>query len=428
MDVLFTIIRKNLLALLLSLCASGVAQSGHVWWFGSGAAPFNSTASAGVPPMALTQLGAGDIDTGEADDRWTACRQGITSVAVFDKGTGLKYPNDTGNPLSESYAIELLFQLSSAEGGSYRRIVGFYNLNPVIEPVHANMGIYIRSDNQLAFLAHDSATQVLPGAFGTDDIWHHLIFVRDGATDTVTVYHNGVQKGYFSDLGNHLIPQLSNERAISFFKDDDQWGGEETSGKLAKIAVYNYALSGQQVNNLFSFPCTTSPLGTGSAPVAESPFWKTTGNAAIASSNFLGTTTDAPVILKANAAEAFRILPTGQVGMGDSMVRMGYQLAVDGTVLAEKLTVKAPGNWPDYVFDSTYYLLPLEEVKQYIAQYKHLPGVPSAKEVMQNGIDITAVQVAILKKIEELTLYLLETKQKLNEKEKKIHELERKNQ
>jgi len=100
-------------------------------------------------------------------------------------------------------------------------------------------------------------------------------------------------------------------------------------------------------------------------------------------------------------------------------------LAVAGTITAEKLKV-TQSDWSDYVFDSTYSLPRLTEVEKYIQQNKHLPDVPSAKEVEQNGIDIGNNQSALLKKIEELTLYSIQQNKQLQDQAQKLKELEEK--
>jgi hypothetical protein len=75
------------------------------------------------------------------------------------------------------------------------------------------------------------------------------------------------------------------------------------------------------------------------------------------------------------------------------------------------------------VFDSTFQLPTLPEVKNYINQYHHLPDVPSAEEVNRNGINICDNQVILLKKIEELTLYAIDQNEKLQLIEKKLNDL-----
>ena len=84
----------------------------------------------------------------------------------------------------------------------------------------------------------------------------------------------------------------------------------------------------------------------------------------------------------------------------------GYVIATTGfRVGATNLIV------PDYVFEPDYALRPLAEVATFIEQNKHLPDVPSAADVAAEGLDITEMQFALLKKVEELTLYTLDLEQ-----------------
>ncbi|MBX7183241.1 MAG: hypothetical protein K1X82_14110, partial [Bacteroidia bacterium] len=83
------------------------------------------------------------------------------------------------------------------------------------------------------------------------------------------------------------------------------------------------------------------------------------------------------------------------------------QLYISGTAVAKEIFVKVDG-WADYVFEKGYQLPTLFEVSKYIEEYKHLPGIPSATEVDENGISLGEMNKMLLKKLEELTLYLLE--------------------
>ena len=70
---------------------------------------------------------------------------------------------------------------------------------------------------------------------------------------------------------------------------------------------------------------------------------------------------------------------------------------------------------PDYVFADDYYLPTLDEVQAHIDTNSHLPGVPSASDVVAEGLDITEMQLTLLRKIEEMTLYILEQHETIQE-------------
>jgi hypothetical protein len=98
----------------------------------------------------------------------------------------------------------------------------------------------------------------------------------------------------------------------------------------------------------------------------------------------------------------------GKVGIGSvSVNESGYKLFVETGVRTRKIKVDQQ-TWADYVFEKNYPLASLPEVEKYIQQHKHLPDVPSAKEVETNGLNLGDNQAVLLRKIEELTLYLIE--------------------
>lgn len=103
----------------------------------------------------------------------------------------------------------------------------------------------------------------------------------------------------------------------------------------------------------------------------------------------------------------------GSVGIGCDDTH-GYKLAVNGNILCEEVLVRKYANWPDYVFEENYPLLPLSELESYISSNKHLPEMPSAKEVLDNGVNLGHISAALLKRVEELTKYIIEQQKEIN--------------
>ena len=102
---------------------------------------------------------------------------------------------------------------------------------------------------------------------------------------------------------------------------------------------------------------------------------------------------------------------TGQVGIGvtssANMPSNDYLLAVDGKIISEEVRVEISGSWPDYVFDEDYMITPLDELEKSIIANGHLPGIPSAEEIENDGILLGDMQKRMMEKIEELTLYVI---------------------
>lgn len=109
------------------------------------------------------------------------------------------------------------------------------------------------------------------------------------------------------------------------------------------------------------------------------------------------------------------------IGIDDPLKTAGYRLAVAGKIIAEEVRVKLTTNWPDYVFEKDYNLISLDSLESYISINNHLPGVHSNVEIrnQENNIDLGEMNAILLRKIEELTLYIIEQEKRISKIEKK---------
>lgn len=105
-----------------------------------------------------------------------------------------------------------------------------------------------------------------------------------------------------------------------------------------------------------------------------------------------------------------------------------FKVDDNGYVYARKSIVTLANPFPDYVFESSYKLKPLNELEAYINKYKHLPNVPSAEEIAanKNQVDVGDMQVKLLEKVEELHLYVIQQQQQIEKQQKEIETLKAK--
>ncbi len=115
---------------------------------------------------------------------------------------------------------------------------------------------------------------------------------------------------------------------------------------------------------------------------------------------------------------------TTEIRVGTTGGATGFIACIGGKLIAEEVRVELEASWPDYVFADGYNLMPLEQLKNEINQHKHLPGIPSAAQIEeQGGVDLGAMQTKLVEKVEELTLYIIQLKEqndKLQETNEKL--------
>ena len=172
-------------------------------------------------------------------------------------------------------------------------------------------------------------------------------------------------------------------------------------------------------------------VGIASKPCPSQFPWLLCGNpGTVPGTQFLGTTDYKDLVFKTNAITRVRISADGKVGIGvppaDLPASSEYNLFVEGGISTRDVLVKL-GTWPDFVFDKSYHLMPLEQLKAYLSAYHHLPGIPSAAEVKtRGGVEVGDLQTRMLKVAEEQALYILELKNEVDALKARLAVLESK--
>lgn len=165
---------------------------------------------------------------------------------------------------------------------------------------------------------------------------------------------------------------------------------------------------------------------------ASSLLWKTNGNVDCDQDTYqdnnypnatincvLGTLTQDPLHFvtgeNIHAGVKMSILPHKdiKVGIGTGLPDNNYMLDVAGKMRSCEVRVNNPG-WCDYVFAPDYRLMPLSQLADYLKTHRHLPEMPAEAEVVsEGGFDLAAMNVALLKRAEENTLYILQLEERL---------------
>jgi hypothetical protein len=105
------------------------------------------------------------------------------------------------------------------------------------------------------------------------------------------------------------------------------------------------------------------------------------------------------------------IAANGQVSIAAAKPATGFLLSVNGGIMCTDLQVAVNSTWPDFVFEKEHQLMPINELEASIEKDKHLPGIPSACEIEENGgLNVGQMQNKMMEKIEELTLYVIQLK------------------
>ena len=180
--------------------------------------------------------------------------------------------------------------------------------------------------------------------------------------------------------------------------------------KSEGIVLYSTMFSGEtEPTNFISLPQHKSVIVIG-----ESGYYKRSQNYGLI--NKLKTSFENDVYVE-----------TGNVGIGTITPDSGYKLTVKGKISTREVKVTATAGGADFVFEDTYKLPTLKTVEQFIAKNKHLPEIASAKEMEKNGIHLAEMNIKLLQKIEELTLYTIQQQKELETQQIALEAQQQKN-
>jgi hypothetical protein len=239
----------------------------------------------------------------------------------------------------------------------------------------------------------------------------------DGDKNVIQLIQNGVERMRVNDGGNVGIHTSTPQSFLSIVKGNTGRDTDGLDGSLiyinnatspdGSIVIKTHGLGEEQTLGALKFHTTPDNVNYSQAAIKA---LAGEGGQAHTLAFFTSISNTQQV-----GNEVMRI-KGNRVGIGTK--NPDAALAVKGIIHSEevKVDVNVPG--PDYVFEKSYSLPSLEEVKSYIDQNKHLPEIPSAKEMEANGVNVGEMNMLLLKKIEELTLYVLRQDERIKQLEK----------
>ena len=302
-------------------------------------------------------------------------------------------------------------------------------------------------DNKVYFYSYiDGNTSTVETLYSQNleiNNWYHVVITRNANNGETHLFINSVMYDSFIATGT-LGSQDPSYYSIGGYNTNN------LNGSIDDILVYDRVLSQEEIQLLYNNYSLTVSNGTGSGWYEAGQTVNISANPATPGYTFDGWTGDVAYVSNPGSSYTTVTMPTGNiavtatykvitslwnqaenniyysgnVAIGRTDVPSGFNLAVDGKIVTREVKVTLDG-WSDFVFSKDYDLKPIYEVEKHIADYKCLPGIPTEKEVNENGVNLGEINAKLLQKIEELTLYMIEMNkeiQALKEENKLIKE------
>ncbi|MCR5860911.1 hypothetical protein LRS05_01565 [Flavobacterium sp. J372] len=262
------------------------------------------------------------------------------------------------------------------------------------------------------------------------------VYVGDNAGENSSGSGNifiGSNSGFSSSSGNSnlflgVYAGLNNTGSSNLFFGNSSGQDNETGSQNTFIGINTGRVNATGANNVYlGYAAGSENIGSGNVFLGYYA-----GERENSASNKLyienGQSNKQPLIWGDFAADLLKLNAKVGIGLGAAAFPTatgeinvsGYKLFVKGGILTEEVRVKLAAGWADYVFDNSYSLKPLEDVECFIAENGHLPNVPSAKQVAEEGIELGDMARIQQEKIEELTLYAIQQQKQLDKQDAEI--------
>jgi len=387
-------------------------------------------------------------------------------VSVASKNTSLgafSMKNNTGGRENVAIGNEVLLTNISGTGNvasgyrsMYSNISGSYNTASGYRSLYSNNGMCNTA------YGYESLYSNTAGYFNTASGYKSMYRNTTGyyniASGYQSMYNNttgyyniaiGLQAGYNVSTGSHNIFIGNSWGGITTGSGNTfVGGGSSSSGNISNTVI----ISDGTGNQRFYSPASGNIIvGRGNNPTDQGYKFDVGGTGRFAGVltlaaepatstgvyNVLTRNSTTGAIEKINVSFANVVNTTDNQDISGNKFFMGSisigtsnateKLSVNGNIKAKGVKVMPdPNAWPDYVFESQYQLPTLQSIEHFIKEKGHLPDIPSAAQVAREGVELGELGASLLKKIEELTLHLIQKDKELTEANRRIDALSEK--
>jgi hypothetical protein len=327
----------------------------------------------------------------------------VFKVNAFFSGL-LDYDANKGNT---TFGYKSLISLSTGIHNSglgyaalYSNTSGGANTAVGYSALTSNSGAYNNTACGAYSLAYSSGNDNT--ANGSSSLYNNTGGGQNSAT--------GFRSLYLNTIGNH-------NTATGYYSLSSNTTGSDNTAIGYLADVLSGALTNATAIGKGAIVNTSNAIQLGNTSVTQ--IYAGTGNTATVNAGLVNI-----VSTTGNNYFAGKVV----MGAGVTSTPGAYNLYVSGGILTEKIKAAlATGTqWSDYVFDEGYQLQPLASVEAYVKKNKHLPGIPSAEELVKDGgIDMNQMFAKQMGKIEELTLYIIEQNKQIESMKARIAQLEK---
>lgn len=346
---------------------------------------------------------------------------GTYSKAIAKNAIAIGSGTTSGAPLTNSIANSIALGTNSNKPtllitkATNNNYTGKVAIGPTTTPLAK---LHVKSDNsEDSGIFIETTNKLLSKAFIKLFDSNHVLSVDKTGTMSINA---GI--GNISFSGEHYTFGLNNEKKIHLYSGDFS-AIYHNAKRTVKGEIRDYDGSSNAIefsNDGIRFRTAEKQDTRGN----EISNWKdvlllnTNGKIGVGSISTYLENRDDRLILHSPSdmnLESAHVTLTGKVGINTVNQVNDYALAVNGGIISTKVYIKEVNQWPDHVFSDEYEIRSLHALKEYINENHHLPGVPSEKEVLENGYDLHGMQYIMLEKIEEMTRYILTLQDEIDE-------------